>query len=205
KTELISRFIGDRGVYFLATTEGDRENISSFKAVISKFLGDDSILKASFADWHSFFSVLTSSSSFQAKARRSKIIIAIDEFPYLIEANRAIPSVFQKVYDTTLSQLDVMLILSGSSISIMENEVLSYKSPLYGRRTGQIQLSPLKFRHLAEFVDYSFEDLCKTYFVFGGVPEYLLKLDPDIGFQENLSRNMLSKGAPLYEEAEFLL
>ena len=205
KTELISKFVGDRGVYFLATTEGDGENIRSFRVIISKFLGDDSILKASFDDWHSFFSVLASSSSFQAKARRSKIIIAIDEFPYLIESNRAIPSVFQKIYDTILSKVNVMLILSGSSISIMENKVLSYKSPLYGRRTGQLKLKPLKFRHMAEFVDYEIEDLCNTYFVFGGVPEYLLKLDPDLEFWENVSRNMLSKGAALYEEAEFLL
>jgi len=50
KTELISKFVGDKGVYFLATTEGDRENIRSFKVIISKFLGDDSILKASFDD-----------------------------------------------------------------------------------------------------------------------------------------------------------
>ena len=205
KTELISKFIDDRGVYFLATAEGDRENINSFKAIISKFLGDESILMANFADWHSFFSVLVSSSAFQAKASRSKIIIAIDEFPYLIEANRAIPSVFQKIFDTVLRQLNVMLIISGSSISIMENEVLSYRSPLYGRMTGQLRLNPLKFRHLSQFVDYKFEDLCRTYFVFGGVPEYLLKLDADKGFWENVSENMLSKGSPLYEEAEFLL
>ncbi len=205
KTELISRFIGNRGVYYLATAEGDRENINNFKATVSRFLEDDSIIGASFDDWFSLFSVLASSSSFQAKARESRIIIAIDEFPYLIEANRAIPSVFQKIYDTILKQMNVMLILSGSSIGIMENEVLSYKSPLYGRRTGQLRLQPLKFRYITEFVDYEFEDLCLTYFVFGGIPEYLLKLDPFAGFWENVSNNLLSKGSALYEEAEFLL
>ena len=205
KTELISKFIGNRGVYFLATAEGDRENINNFKVSISKFLGDDSILNASFEDWHSLFTVLASSSSFQTRAKESKIIIAIDEFPYLIEANRAIPSVFQKIYDTILRQTNVMLILSGSSISIMENEVLSYRSPLFGRRTGQLRLKPLKFRYIAKFVNYGFEDLCRTYFVFGGIPEYLLKLDPSIGFWENVSKNLLSKGSALYEEAEFLL
>ena len=205
KTELIGKFVGDRGVYFLATSEGDRENIRGFKAVISKFLDDDSILMANFDDWHSFFSVLVSSSSFQARAKRSKIILAIDEFPYLMETNRAIPSIFQKIYDSLLGQMNVMLVLSGSSISMMENEVLSVRSPLYGRRTGLLQLGPLKFRHLREFVNYGFEDMCRTYFVFGGVPEYLLKLDPDLEFWKNVSRNMLSKGASLYEEAEFLL
>ncbi len=199
KTELISRFIGNRGVYFLATAEGDRENIINFKAVVSKFLQDDRIIKASFDDWFSLFSVLASSTSFQAKANESKIIIAIDEFPYLVEANRAIPSVFQKIYDTILRQMNVMLVLSGSSISVMENEVL------YGRRTGQLEIKPLKFRYLAEFVDYEIEDLCSTYFVFGGVPEYLLKLDPSVGFWENVSNKILSRGSALYEEAEFLL
>ena len=205
KTELINKFIQNRGVYFLATTEGDRENINNFKSVISKYLEDVSILKASFDNWHSFFSVLVSSSSFRTKSKESKIIIAIDEFPYLIEANWAIPSVFQKIYDTLLKKMNVMLILSGSSISIMENEVLSYRSPLYGRRTGQLKLKPLKFRYLAQFLEYEFEDLCRTYFVFGGIPEYLLKLDPEVGFWENVSGKILSKGSPLYEEAEFLL
>ena len=88
---MISRFIGNRGVYFLATAEGDRENINNFKSIISKFLNVESILKANFDDWYSFFTVLVSSSSFQEKAKESGIIMAIDEFPYLIEANRAIP------------------------------------------------------------------------------------------------------------------
>ena len=68
KTELISKFIGKRGVYFLATAEGDRENINSFKEIMSRFLDDESILGANFDDWLSLFDVLASSSSFQAKA-----------------------------------------------------------------------------------------------------------------------------------------
>ena len=88
--------------------------------------------------------------------------------------------------------MNVILILSGSSISIVENEVLSYKSPIYGRRTGQIPLKPLRFRYLADFPEYEFEDLCKAYFVFGGIPEYLLKIDPEAGFWENVSENLLS-------------
>ncbi|MHB8396250.1 MAG: ATP-binding protein [Thermoplasmataceae archaeon] len=205
KTELISRFTGNRGIYFLATNEGDRENIRSFQHVLSRFLDDPAIEAGQFQDWHSLFSMVTSNNSFLKKSKESRIIIAFDEFPYLIEANRSIPSVFQKIYDTLLKTLNVMVILSGSSISIMENNVLSYKSPLYGRRTGQLQLNPLKFKYLREFVNYEFEDLCKIYFVFGGIPEYLLKIDSNLTFWENISRKILSRGAPLYEEAEFLL
>ena len=66
-----------------------------------------------------------------------KIIFILDEFPYLIELNRGITSVFQYIWDEILVNQNVMLILTGSSIGMMENEVLGYRSPLYGRRTGQ--------------------------------------------------------------------
>ncbi len=205
KTELVNQFIRDRGIYFLATPEGDKENINDFKNSISRFLNDDAFIGTTFTDWYSFFSILISNTSFQDKSKNSNIIIAIDEFPYLIESNKSIPSIFQKIYDTLIKNSNIMVILLGSSISIMENEVLSYKSPLYGRRSGQLQLKPLKFKYLNKFVDYDIDDLCKTYFVFGGIPEYLKKLNSHIGFWENVLINILSKGAPLYEEADFLL
>ncbi|MHB1709293.1 MAG: ATP-binding protein [Thermoplasmataceae archaeon] len=205
KTELISKFIAGRGIYFLATNEGDRENIRDFQRIISGFVGDSSLGSGQFQDWYSFFSTLAGNSSFQRKCSEFKFIIAIDEFPYLIEANRSIPSIFQKIYDSLLSRMNVMLILSGSSISIMESEVLSYRSPLYGRRTGQLRLNPLKFRYIREFLNYNMPDLCRTYFAIGGIPEYLLKFESDLTFHENIYRNILSKGAPLYEEGEFLL
>ncbi|MHB8361347.1 MAG: ATP-binding protein [Thermoplasmataceae archaeon] len=205
KTELISRFAAGRGVYFLATNEGDRANIRDFQRIMSEFVNDSSLKSGQFQDWYSLFSVLASNSAFKRKCEESKVVIVFDEFPYLIEANRSIPSIFQKIYDSILTHMNVMFILSGSSISIMENEVLSYKSPLYGRRTGQLRLNPLKFRYLREFLNYDIADLFRTYFTLGGIPEYLLKFDPDLTFYDNIYRNILSKGVPLYEEAEFLL
>lgn len=78
-------------------------------------------------------------------------------------------------------------------------------SPLYGRRSAQLKIHPLKFRYASEFVSYGFEDICNTYFVFGGIPDYLQKLESRKNFWENVSRNMLSLSGALYEEAEFLL
>ena len=205
KTELIRRFTRERGIYFLATNEGDTQNIRSFQELASSYLRDPGIRNGLYTDWYSFFSVLTANDAFRKRCNESKLVIVFDEFPYLIEANRSIPSVFQKIYDTLTNDADVMLILSGSSISMMEDNVLSYRSPLYGRRTGQLRLNPLKFRYIKEFSNFKFEDLCKTWFTLGGVPEYLLKFDHRLSFWENVSSKILSKGAPLYEEAEFLL
>ncbi len=205
KTELINNFMSGHGLYFLATNEGDTENIRNFQKLLSEFLNDKSIEYAYYNDWYSLFSSIVNNKNFIEKTKKSKIIIAIDEFPYLIGANRSIPSIFQKIYDSFLKNNNVFLILSGSSVSIMENDVLSYKSPLYGRRTGQIRIKPLKFKFINNFLKYNIEDLCNSYFVLGGIPEYILKFNTNLSFWNNLKNNFLNRGSYLYEEAEFLL
>lgn len=102
KTSLILRFLDGKGIYFLATNEGDKENIRSFQQIASSFLRDPSITAASYPDWISMFTSLVGMESFQTLAHKSKLIIAIDEFPFLIEGNRSISSVFQKIFDTIL-------------------------------------------------------------------------------------------------------
>ncbi len=75
-----------------------------------------------------------------------------------------------------------MLILTGSSVSLMESETLSAKSPLYRRRTGQWKISPIGPEHLREFLPYEEDDLARTYGVTGGVPHYLNLFDPRLTF-----------------------
>ena len=45
-----------------------------------------------------------------------------------------------------------MLILCGSSMSYMEDEVLAYKAPLYGRRTAQMKIEPFSFKESCLFL-----------------------------------------------------
>ncbi len=82
-------------------------------------------------------------------AAERRLVVVIDEFPYLINANPSIPSVLQKVWDERLQHTRLMLILCGSHIGMMERELLEYRAPLYGRRTGQIHLRPLPLRAAA--------------------------------------------------------
>ncbi|MCK5661669.1 MAG: ATP-binding protein, partial [Methanosarcinales archaeon] len=111
----------------------------------------------------------------------------------------------QKIWELTAKNENIMLILSGSAVSVMESEVLGYKSPLYGRRTGQWLVQPLQFIHLTNFLPYSAEDLIQIWFIVGGIPEYLLKLDPKLTLWDNVLRNVITKGTYLFAEAEFLL
>lgn len=206
KTELLLQFIkGKAGLYYLASEEGDAANIREFSLQIARLLGDDHFARVTFGGWQEVFSSFLHHDRFSSLAREGKVIVILDEFPALIAHNRAIPSIFQKLWDTTLSASPLMVILSGSSVSTMETEVLGYKSPLYGRRTGQWQVEPLLYPYLRQFFPYSEEEVAMTWFTLGGIPGYLLHFDPSLPFWENVSVHMLKRGAYLFSEAEILL
>jgi AAA+ ATPase superfamily predicted ATPase len=133
-------------------------------------------------------------------------VVALDEFSYLVDEDETIPSVFQTVVDETLSDTGISLVLLGSSISMMEEGVLSYESPLYGRRTGQWRMEPMTVGDAAGFFpDDDPVELIKAYSILGGVPAYLEQFSPEQSLLDNVERSVLSKGAFLYEEPEFLL
>jgi len=199
KTELIKQFIkGKRHVYFLADTRTDKDNLQEIQKVISEYIKNPLFEKAEFEDWVELFREFE-------KLSKEKVIVVIDEFPYLIESNKAIPSIFQKIWDLILSRKDICLVLLGSSISMMEDYTLDYRAPLYGRRTAQLQLKALKFKYLKKFLPYPMEELVKVYSVTDGIPLHVLKFDPELDFEANLRENIFKVGKFLYQEAEILL
>jgi hypothetical protein len=152
-------------------------------------------------NWYDLFSIF-----YKFYNSTEKLILVIDEFPYLIKKNQSIPSIFQKLWDEQLINKNIFLILTGSSISIMEEKVLNSKSPLYGRRTAQWNLESIPFEHIQEFLPNSnLVDLYKTYFIFGGIPAYLQKLDTKAPFETNLIEQILTKGNFLNQEGNLLL
>jgi len=206
KTELMLKFLDNKnGVYFLASKEGDRQNIKDFSQTAGRVLTDEYFGQIEFPDWFTLFESLFKHRKFCDLAEHGKFVLIIDEFPYLIHSNRAIPSVFQKIWELCMKKENIMLVLSGSSVSVMESDVLGYKSPLYGRRTGQWQLDPLDFKHIGGFLPYSKEDLVMLWSIVGGIPEYLLKFDANLSLWDNVRNNVIQKGTYLYEEVEYLL
>ncbi len=133
-------------------------------------------------------------------------VVALDEFSYLVDTDETIPSVFQTIVDDVLAETRISIVVLGSSISMMEEGVLSYESPLYGRRTGQWRLEPMTIGAAAGFFPTADpHELVRTYSVLGGIPAYLEQFDPDRELLANVEDQLLTKGAFLYEEPEFLL
>jgi len=199
KTELVKQFFKDKPhIYFLADRTSSFYQLKEISEKVGAFYEDTFLQERGFGNWIQVFEYL--------KRRKGKLIIVVDEFPYLIETDRAIPSLFQKGWDEHLKDSEIFFIILGSSISMMETEVLSYKAPLYGRRTGQLLIEPLRFRDCCQFFPKrSFDEWIALYAILGGTPAYLLKFDPSKGVWRNVKEKILSKGEFLYEEPEFIL
>ncbi len=200
KTELIKEFMRSKDhVYFLATKKTEKENLKDLQKQMSEYLQESIFTDIDFEGWEELFEEFI-------KRINEKVVITIDEFPYLIESNDAVPSIFQKIWDEHLKEKNVTLILCGSSIGMMETHVLEYKSPLYGRRTGQWKLKPFKFEELSGFFpDKSLEERLQLYSYLDGIPQYLNKMDTERTVDWNLKNKLMQKGTYLYEEAENLL
>ena len=167
--------------------------------VVARATKNAYLQKAVFTDWLDLFQVIA-----EYKPEEKKVLV-IDEFPYLVKTNPAFPSILQNGWDEILKGSNVMLILSGSLISMMQKHALSYDSPLYGRRTAQMRLSPLSFTEIYAAMKMPFEQAVEQYAVTGGVPKYLEFFADDRRLEEQFKDVVLSKNGFLYEEPNFLL
>lgn len=199
KTALCLEFIKDKpSVYFLSERLDVKMQLKKLSCQIGEFFNDDYIAKYGIDDWEQLFKYIAQ--------KNKKFAWVIDEFPYLAEADAAIPSMFQKGWDLYLKDSKVDLILCGSSIGMMEKYTLIYKSPLYGRRSGQILVQPFSILDLDEiFPRKSFDDKMSIYSIVGGTITYLKYFVEEKDIWKAVEKYILSKEQFLFEEAEFLL
>ncbi|MCY3000880.1 MAG: ATP-binding protein [Planctomycetota bacterium] len=201
KTELLQQFCsGRKSVYFLAAQVRDRDNLRTFRQTIAGELGDTLAGDVDFPDWSSALGFLAERSAGE------RLVVVLDEFPYLCEAQKSVPSQLQRFWDTRGKHSSLMLVLCGSQVSFMENEVLAERSPLFGRRTAQRRLEPLRpLETLPFFPHWPLEERVLAYSVLGGMPAYLRRFDNTRPLRENLLRDVLRPEGFLFDEVQFLL
>ena len=202
KTETLREFCRDKPhLFFFCTQTTDRVQLARFS---SQILREDIPAKqylSEFADWEKAFRAIL-----DLPYGEKKKLIVIDEFPYMCKGNKSIPSILQNLWDMELKDGNVMIVLCGSAMSFVEKELLAEKNPLYGRATGIYKMTEMGFYEAARFFpDYSERDKVLAYAVLGGIPHYLNQFRPELSVQENIKRNILTKGSVLYSEVDFLL
>lgn len=202
KTELIRHFIQNKpSLYFLATEEAEAMNRVAFQEQVADFLNSDLLRGSTIDHWDLLFQQLAQAAAGQ------RLVIVIDEFQYIGKSNPAFLSVFQRIWDTILSRSNVMVILCGSLVSMMMSQTLNYDSPIYGRRSAQIKLHPIKFTHYHEFYEdaASEEELIKRYSITGGVPKYIEMFQQAHDLRVAIRENLLNPSSYLFDEPNFLL
>jgi len=201
KTELLQQFCeGRRAVYYLAAQVRDRDNLRGFRDALKDSLTDPLVEGIEFPDWSTALGFAAE------RAGDERLVIVLDEFPYLCESSKGLPSQLQRFWDTRGKKSSLMLVLCGSQVSFMEKEVLAERSPLFGRRTGQRRLEPLLPLHTLTFFDrWSVKDRILAYAVLGGMPAYLQRFDDTRDLRTNVLREMLRPEGYLFDEVQFLL
>jgi len=203
KSELILQFIKDKpAVYYLGKEAPTAFQIKEFLKESAEATKEPLFLNYSTENWKEAFSIVT-----ERWNKDYKLIIALDEFQWIVEKCPELLSFIQELWDRIWkNSKKIMLILCGSYIGFMERKLLSNKSPLFGRRTIQILLNPFDFYDAGKFhPNYSYEERAKTYFVCGGIPLYLESFNKDVSFESNIEENILNPFAPLFKEPDFLI
>ncbi|PWJ92141.1 hypothetical protein C7380_10924, partial [Oceanotoga teriensis] len=200
KTTLLKEFLKDKsGIFFVAEEFNDTIALNKFsELILSHFKMSNLIDK--FLSWEKAFNFIGE------KSKDERIILIIDEFPYIANSNLSILSLLQNLIDQKLKNTNLFLILCGSSISFMEKEVLSEKSPLFGRRTGQMKINSFGFYDSIKFSKkYTKIDSVINYGILGGIPQYLNKFDYNLNIEGNIKENFLDSSSYLIEEPKNLL
>ena len=200
KTALINKFLDDKkAIYFMGVESNTKQNLENFSKSIIEY---DSGIETE-----------TSFLSFQAAleyvfklSQKERLILTIDEFPYVARSSKSLSSTLQLLIDKYKDSSKLMLILCGSSISYMEDHVLAYKAPLYGRRTAQMKIMPFDFEETCHyFKKFSNEEKALIYGIVGGTPQYLMQMDDTLSVEDNIKNTFLNPISFLYEEPINLL
>lgn len=200
KTALISEFTKNKDTIFFTGVETNaKQNLDNFSRCIMEY--------------NTGIAVNTSFQTFQAAlehvfelAKTKRIVLVIDEYPYVAHASKSLASTLQLLIDKNKDNSKLFLILCGSSMSYMEDQVLAYKAPLYGRRTAQFKIKPFEFFEAYRyFKKLSDEDKALAYGIVGGTPQYLMQLNDSLSIEENIKNTYLNPISSIFEEPNNLL
>lgn len=199
KTTFLNEFCKNKEyIFYSAEQSNEKINLEKFSELVFSYYNEEGL--EPFSSWTNALSYIDN------RQGSRRLVLVIDEFPYLVQKNKALLSELQHLIDHKLKNGNLFMILCGSYMGFMEKEVLGAKSPLFGRRTGQLHMKPFDYLTGSEFFkDHSAEDKLRFYGAFGGTPLYLQQIDTNADFEENIRRSFLKVTSYLYEEALLLL
>jgi len=183
KTTLVKMTV-NKGIYFYVYY-GDEKIV---KNELIKKLHASGVNIHPLASWEEIF---------REVMERNEILI-LDEFQRFLRVQPSVPSILQGVIDDIKYKSKAKIVLLGSSIGMME-KMFSYAGALYGRRTLNINLKPLKFRYAQRFFNTDFKNRIRLYSMSGGTPGYLEKFSK-YSKPEDALKDIISKKIDVWDD-----
>ena len=207
KTRLLTHWINQHqqprpGMYWMAEPTSAVDQLRSFSQALANYADPEepAPLDFTYANWEQAFRQVS------LLAKEQRMALFIDEITYLIDINPDIVGVLQKVWDHRLKESNLLLAFSGSQRGVMEKNLLDYQAPLYGRATSTVKLQRLSFGVTYRyFPNYTPEERVALYAIWGGIPAYWERIDPDKSIMENLQEQLLPSNAWMLDEPRLLL
>lgn len=200
KTELLTHFAdGRRALYFEATDATEPLQLRNLSQELAAASGDELLAQQPLTSWSA---ALAAIARFASGGERT--LVVLDEFQYLAARQRELATLLNRWWRTTGRRLPLVLVIAGSEVSFFRDDVLA--GAMYGRRDGQLRLTPFDHRAAALFTPgYSAEDRIRTFAICGGMPYYLARFSDERPLADGILRNILQRDGFLHEEPDLLL
>ncbi len=197
KSTLINEFLKDKpNIFFQAKKDSMYGNLRSFSYEIDKLLD----LPKSFV----FSSMEEAFDSLIEYAKGKRFVIAIDEYPYIVNQDASFPSILQEAIDRAPENL--FFLISGSDVGMLKNELEDHNSPLYKRRTFEMNVTKLKYSESLEYLKNVDNETKIKYLSFTSTyPYYLSAMDFDIPFEKNIKRLLFNEYGTFFTLPDQLL
>ena len=199
KSELVKetlRCANEKSIYFECKQVAEESNVASLSAIVSDVMG---LPKLGYTDIESLLDYIFK------LAVNEKLILVLDEYPYLRESVKGLDSILQSLVDRYRESSKLKVIILGSYVEIMRS-LLEHSNPLYGRVDLTIDLKQMDYYESALFYpEFSPEDKVRIYSVFGGIPYYNRLIDDKKSVRDNMIELIASSGARLENEVSMYL
>jgi AAA+ ATPase superfamily predicted ATPase len=174
KTYLLNN-VWEPDEYFLFTASRTTPELNRKQLIadFARWSGED-FRPQDYPTWRTAFDLLLT------HEERTPLIVILDEFQYLADGSRGLAEVGSELnaaWERPRTRRDVLLVLTGSEISAME-ELATGGGPLYGRVDWHARIKPFDYWYAQEMAPYvNLRDKARLYGVFGGTPRYLAAVD----------------------------
>lgn len=197
KTSVLKEFReGKECIYYISPLASGKEQLQIFKNTVVRQLSTEIEEEVQGADG-TYESVLR-----MAEHQKSDVkLIIIEEFQNIVKGSPDFMNAVSALVKGELISQQVMVILTSSSISWIENSLVSAIGANAYSISAFLKLKELSFVDTVRlFPKYSVEDCMRLYAITGGVPGYMAAFKDSVSLKENICSIILSHGAFLRNE-----